>query len=175
MNKKKIVTIVCILFICLGFFVMFGTNLFVTKSDYETMPEANAISSEIARNTTISQTFECDLDSIDELAIVFTKLSDPQVDEEGNIASITIELVCEGQTILFDEFEVDEIEDQHRTFVKAGSAVSGLKGKNVTLNVINNSSLNTGLALMIQDNEIKTFKYNQMNVTGTICFYISGK
>ena len=168
-NKTMFVIVFCIVFIVAGFLLMFKGNLFRNKSSYEKMPEANAITGELSSNTSITQNFVCELDTIDSIALVFTKIN--EIDEEKTV--LIVELLDGSNVLLSQEYDTDKIEDQHRTILSGG--VSGLKGRELTLRISNTSNLNSGLALMMQDNDYNYFSYNQSRINGTICFNISGK
>ncbi len=131
------------------------------------MVEANAVSDEITKGTVVSQTFKCSEDSVNKLALVFTKLYSLED------TFITIELLNGDAVVLKQDVNVKDIPDQHRLFVK-GTSVSGLKGKELTLKIYPASDSDTGLALMINDSVRSSFSFGNKKVDGSICFSVSG-
>ena len=131
------------------------------------MIEANAVSDEITKGTVVSQTFKCSEDTVSKAALVFTKLYNLED------TYITVELLNGNTTVLKQDVNVEDIPDQHRLFVK-GTAVSGLKGKELTLKIYPASDSDTGVALMINDSVKSSFSFGNKKINGSICFSVSG-
>ncbi len=181
-NKKteKILIIALIAFIVAAFLFMFKDSIFkgsnkISKTGITTMPEADGCTSEIFRDTTISQTFTCTVDSISDIAVVFTRLYYLDDVEDAELPYISISLMCEDETLMSTMVRIDKIEEQHRTFLESSDPISGLKGKELTLVIQNESYTNTGLALMSNTENMGQFEYNGMKVIGTLCFVVNSK
>ena len=181
-NKKteKILIIALIAFIVAAFLFMFKDSIFkgsnkISKTGITTMPEADGCTSEIFRDTTISQTFTCTVDGISDIAVVFTRLYYLDDVEDAELPYISISLMCEDETLMSTMVRIDKIEEQHRTFLESSEPISGLKGKELTLVIHNESYTNTGLALMSNTENMGQFEYNGMKVIGTLCFVVNSK
>lgn len=175
MNNNKLLKIVIVgsvIFVLLGFWFMFGrnkpSNSKEFSGDFTVMPEANASTEEITGNIVIEQSFISNLDRIDKVALVFTRLYQPEKD-----AYIAIEL-ADGQNVIgYKRIKVDEIEAQHRTFVDVNSD-SNLKNKELKLRIYSDTETNTGMALMMRYDDSVSFMFGNMTINGTICFNVSG-
>lgn len=172
LNRRNII-ILCILVILCGVGVMFGSsmsnnnsNVVVNNGDM-TMPEANAVTDEITRTIIVEQKFKYKPDTISEIAVVFTRLY-----EMKNL-NIVIELLDEGKTLAKQTYKVEEIEDQHRTYLKPSTAIKGVAGKELTLKIYPEKRVDTGLSLMIQENNKSTFMFGNNEIKGTLCFSVS--
>lgn len=184
-SKEKTVIIVAIVFVLAGFLFMFRGSIFsgylfkgfsFGKNDITKMPEADGTTAEISKNTTITQTFKCNVDSIDNIALVFSRLYYlNEIEKEEDIPFITIELKDGDEILMSDKFRVDCIEDQHRTFISSDKPISGLKDKELTIVVNNESNLDTGLVLMSKKDKKCSYTYNGMDVVGTLCFVVNSK
>ena len=172
-NIKKIVVALCIALIVGSFIFMFGGNIgsgsgikTVTNGDM-TMPEANAITDEVKKNTIVEQKFKYSPDTISEVAIVFTRkyyLED---------VKIKIELLDGNKVLASNSYKVAELEDQHRTYLKPDKKITGVAGKELTLRIIPESKIDTGMAIMMQENKKSSFKFGNKEIQGTLCFSIS--
>ena len=176
MNKSKLTKIVialCLLLIVGSFLFMFGGNIgngsgikTVTNGDM-TMPEANAVTDEIKKNTIVEQTFKYSPDTISEVAIVFAR----KYYIEG--VRIKIELL-DGNTVLASHsVKVEGIDDQHRTYLKPDIKITGVSGKELTLKITSEDKADTGMAIMMQENKKSSFKFGSKEVNGTLCFSVS--
>lgn len=176
MNKitgKKVVIVLCALFVIAAVFLVFGDRITNNKSipivnnGDMTMPEANAVTDEITRNIVIEQKFKYAPDSISEVAIVFTR----KYYSEGIF--IIVELL-DGDTILAkDKYKIEGIDDQHRTYLKPDKKISGLAGKELTLKIYPEIKKDTGMAIMMQENNNTIFRFGDKEIKGTLCFSVS--
>lgn len=173
LDTKKIAIVLCIVFVLVVILFMFGENIFsgsnvptVNNGDM-TMPEANAITDEITKNIVVEQKFKYTPDTISEVAIVFTR----KYYSEG--VFIVVELF-DGNTVLAtDKYKIEGIEDQHRTYLKPNEKISGVAGKELTLKIYPETKNDTGMAIMMQENNNTTFKFGNKEVKGTLCFSVS--
>ena len=171
-KKKKILLIFCIAFVLIGFLIMFHDRIPKNVipeivSEDRKMPDANAITQEITGNISVEQDFINTTDNITQLAVVFTRLYDSD-------AVIVIEL-DDGNTVLMQKaVKCSDIKDQHRTFVETDEPVKDVVNKELTLKIYSQSAADTGLALMMQENDDSTFHFGNTEMKGTICFSISG-
>ena len=184
MDKDKIKNIVigvCVFVIIVGTLIMFGgksnsnkqqsnngsENIPVINNGDMTMPEANAITDEILGNTIVEQKFIYNQDTISEVAIVFTR---KRLLEGINIGVA----LYDGNKVLAEYwYKVDGIEDQHRTYLKIDKKITGVKGKELTLRIYSDDKKDTGMAIMMQENNQTTFKFGNKVVNGTLCFSVS--
>lgn len=176
MNKiigKKNAIALCALFVIVAVFLVFGDRIInnnsiptVNNGDM-TMPEANAVTDEITKNVVIEQQFKYAPDTISEVAIVFTR----KYYSEGIF--IVIELL-DGDTLLVkDKYKIEGIDDQHRTYLKPDKKISGVAGKELTLKIYSETKKDTGMAIMMQENNSTTFKFGDKEIKGTLCFSVS--
>ncbi len=179
-NKKteKILIVALIVFVIAAFLFMFKDSIFKgikgKKDGILVMPEADGCTGEIYSGTTISQTFTSTVDSITDIAVVFARLYNLDVEEE-QLPYISISLKCEDEVLMSTTIRIDTINEQHRTFLESSSSISGLMGKELTLVIENESYTNTGLALMSNSENMGQFEYNGMKVIGTLCFVVNSK
>ena len=178
-RKERILIIVAVVFVLAAFLFMFKGNIFkgltVGKSDITIMPTADGATSEISKKTNISQVFKCTVDNIDDVALVFTRLYYLDDLKEEDLPYITIELKDGDQVLMSKRVRVDCVEDQHRTFIESNNSLTGLKDRDLTIAVTNDSNIDTGLALMTKDDKKHSFNYNGMKVSGTLCFVVNSK
>ena len=172
MNKKAIIIGLLAVFVLGATLIMFSDKIGGSGSSNSAkggseMIEANDVSDEITKGTVVSQTFKCTEDSVGKVALVFNKLYSLEN------TYITVELLDGNNTILKQDINVADIPDQHRVYAK-GSAVSGLKGKELTLKIYPASDSDTGVALMINNSVRSTFSFGSKKMTGSICFSVSG-
>ena len=173
LNKKTIVIIVCSLFVLMALFFMFrdkiggsGSIHTVNNGDM-TMPEANGVTDEIKAKTVVEQTFKYTPDTISEVAIVFTR----KYYAEG--ITIAIELLDGENVLASGKYKIEVIDDQHRTYLKPAKTITGVAGKELKLRIYPTTSQDTGMAIMMQENNSTTFKFGDSEVKGTLCFSIS--
>ena len=72
-----------------------------------------------------------------------------------------------------DKYKIEGIEDQHRTYLKPNEIISGVAGKELTLKIYPETKNDTGMAIMMQENNNTTFKFGNKEVKGTLCFSVS--
>ncbi len=172
-NKVRIIAIVFLsLAVLIAVFFMFKDKINInlvssSKSGSVEMIDANAVSEEITKDVVVFQKFKNTNNKIKKIAVVFNKLYDP-----GNV-NIAIELLDGGKTVLKKTISVNEIHDQHRTYMEAESAITGLAGKELTLRVYPVTNSDTGLALMYNNSTGSEFKFGTKTVKGTICFSVT--
>lgn len=178
MDRKKIEKILLIgavVFIVLGFAIMFGKNIFNgepsnnTKIDVLTIPEATGTSSEIIKNSYIQQTFTCSVDEVENIAIVFYRLY------QADGVDVVIELLDGNTSLVKQSIAVDKVKSQHRSYVTPASKLTGLKGKNLTLKVYPSKASDTGLAIMVNKDVRTTYQYGIKSVNGSLCFALNNK
>lgn len=175
MNNKKLERILIIAsaaVLLFGVLYMFGSRIFkddvvVVDNGDMTMPEANAVTDEIKKDTVIEQVFRYTPDEISEVAIVFTR----KYYLEG--VSVAIELLDGEKVLARDTYKVEGLEDQHRTYLKPGNKITGVAGKDLTLRIYSDSKKDTGMAIMMQENKQNTFSFSGENIKGTLCFSVS--
>ena len=173
-NREKIAIILILLFVIAAVLFMFGGNFFShseTKKeperDYTVMPDANSVTDEITNGVKVEQNFVSSVDSISEIAIVFSRLY--YVED----VELVIELLDGNEIIAENTYKVEEIEDQHRTFLTPASPISGIINKELKLRIYSADKSDTGLAIMMNDSTGKFFSFDKKNVKGTLCFSIS--
>lgn len=181
MDKNRIIKIIigiCVAVVVIGTLIMFGgsgnnssnnnsSNVPVINNGDMTMPEANATTDEILGRTVVEQNFVYNQDSISEVAIVFTR---KRLLEGINIGIALLD----GDKVLAEYwYKVDGIEDQHRTYLKIDKKITGVKGKELTLRIYSDEKKDTGMAIMMQENNLTTFKFGNKIIHGTLCFSVS--
>ena len=173
LDRKTIVVIVCALFVLIALFFMFqdkigsSGNIHIVNNGDMTMPEANGVTDEIKANTVVEQTFKYTPDTISEVAIVFTR----KYYAEG--VFIVVDLLDGDQVLASDRYKIEGIDDQHRTYLKPAKTITGVAGKQLKLRIYPMTQQNTGMAIMMQENNSTTFKFGNTEVKGTLCFSIS--
>lgn len=172
-NKKtqKIVVIAAAIFVIIGFLIMFGNGFnfggsSIRKTDTTVMPDATAVTERISDNVMVEQTFQCTTDSIRKLGVVFSRI---QYLEGPNMV---IELLDGNTTLGSTVIRVELIEEQHRIFIEPNIPITGVKDKNLTLRIYGQEGKDTGLALMYAEIGGSSFKFDNKNIKGTICFYV---
>ena len=180
MSKKYVrlaVVAILLVFIIGAFSFMFGGNKETkkpsNKNSVMVMPEATGISNEITRDMLIDQTFVCESSSIKEIAIVFHRIYDLHIykDYNGN-AKFTVRLKQGNEVLFEDQIKVDKIEDQHRTFFEVDE-IKDTKGNEYVLEIEGDGGFNSGMTVMMQENDNDTFRFGSMPIKGTICFTIN--
>lgn len=172
-NKLRILAIVFLsLAVLITVFFMFKDKINInpgssSKAGSVEMIEANAVTDEITKDIVVFQKFKNTNNSITKVAVVFNRLYDL---DNVNIA---IELQDGGKTILKKTISVEDIQDQHRTYLEADSPITGLAGKELTLRVYPVTNSDTGLALMYNNSTGLEFKFGTKTVKGTICFSVT--
>lgn len=171
--KKALIIFAAVLAV-VGCIFMFAINPSNSNESNNTptadseVPEADGRTEEILEGVTIEQRFKCKSDSISEIAIVFSRLYDL-----GEECGIYIEL-DEGSNVLVQEkIDADSIQADHRTYVKLGTPLKGMKGKELTLKIFSETSAGTGLCVMINSKDTSsTYSYKGQTLQGTLCFAI---
>ena len=172
-KKKKTLLIFCTAFVLIGFLFMFHDRIPKNVipdivSEDRKMPDANAVTQEITGSISVEQDFFNTTDCITQLAVVFTRLYDSD-------AVIVVEL-DDGNTVLLQKaVKCSDVKDQHRLFVEAEEPVKDAINKELTLKIYSQNASDTGLALMMQENDDSVFRFGNTEMKGTICFSISGK
>lgn len=172
-KKKKILLVCCVVFVLLGFLIMFFDRIPKNVvpdivSEDRKMPDANAITQEITGDISVEQDFINTTDNITQLAVVFTRLYDAD-------AVVVIELDDGGSVLLQKAVKCSDVKDQHRMFVETEEPLKDVVNKELTLRIYSQNASDTGLALMMQANDDSTFRFGNTEMKGTICFSISGK
>lgn len=141
------------------------------KEGNREMPEATSETDEITNGVIVEQKFTNTTEDIKELAIVFSRHYDL-----GENVDMIIELLDGSNILTSTSINCDDIEAEHRTYVKPNKTISGFVGKELTLKIYTSSSAGTGLALkMNSDDKNSSFVFGNETVKGTLCFSITGK
>lgn len=150
---------------------MFAISPISVKKGNREMPDADSQTGEILSGIVVRQDFNNITDNINEIAIVFSR--DYYLEENTNII---IELLNDSEVLIHSELNADDIEGNHRTYLKPASPISGLVGKDLTLKISTDSTAGTGLSIMCNnsDNSSK-YTYGDNVVNGTLCFSITGE
>ena len=174
-NKRVILEIVFLsVAVLLVVFFMFRDKINVSPGTSQVsgnveMMEANSVTDEITKDISVFQKFRNTNNSIGKIAVVFTRLYDL-----GNV-KIAMELLDGNKTLIKKTISVDEIEDQHRTYLEAESPITGMAGKELTLRIYPVTDSDTGLALMYNNSTSSTFQFGTKKVNGTICFSVTSE
>ena len=181
MNKKieKILIAIAIVLVICGCVFMFMPSLSKTNKDANVgeatnreMPDANGTTEELTKGVVVEQNFINATDSINQIAVVFSRLY--FLEEKDAQHTLAIEILDGNNVLLNETFISNDIPDQHRVFVDASSSITGLFGKELTLRIYENSNCDTGVALMINSDSDDTFKFDNHKMNGSICFSVSG-
>ncbi|MDO4197469.1 MAG: ABC transporter permease [Erysipelotrichaceae bacterium] len=133
--------------------------------------EANAISEEIIKGVKVEQEFTCNIDMIEEIALVFTK----QYREASGKVKVEI---LDGSTVIYkDTLDATNIPEQHRIYLTIDEPITGYSGKKLVLRITSDCIKNNGVYMMIcKDNSMNTFvNPGTIKQKGTICFSVSGR
>ena len=173
-DLRKVFTIAFIIYavFAVSFYFLSGDQLkFRTVEDSIAIIDADSVTPEITRGVTITQEFTNTVDNIDNIAIVFTKLY-----REGK-GLLTVDLL-DGNSLLYRKvFNVDEIPEQHRVFLRPEQSLKNLKDKTLTLKIYSNSKMNEGVSVMMNKAsapEGSRIKVGGETIDGSICFAVSG-
>ena len=177
-KKTKMMIGLISLFIIGAFLFMFGGNIFNKNDnnsgnkpkidiDYTVVPSATAVTEEITNGVKVEQSFVCPIDTISNVAVVFSK----QYYVED--VKLLIELLDGTKVLASREYDVKDIPDQHRTFLDPASPISGMKNKELRLRISPVSKSDTGLAIMMNDTTGGVFMFDKRNVKGTLCFSVT--
>lgn len=171
---KKIFLIIISVYIALAvsFYFLAGEQLNYKESvNNIVMPDADGISEEIIKGITVKQDFECEIDNIEEVALVFTTFY------RTGSGRLTVSL-NDGKTQLYKKvFDVKEIPEQHRIYLRPENPIKNVKGKTLTLSIFSNSEEGEGVAAMMSkqspfDNAV--FQYGDKELKGALCFSVNG-
>ena len=184
--KKAIIALIAIIVIGLGIFLFMkgpgeGTQTEDHQQEQTTiissvteMPQADGTTSELLEGFVLEQNFTTELDSIDEVAIVFTRIYN--LEGKASKSTLKVELLCDKEILAEETFKDNDIPDQHRVYVKPKKPISGIANKELTLKIYDNSKHDTGVALMINSSATNSqYVIDGDEYPGTICFNISGK
>ena len=175
-NKKteRIVMAIAAVFVLLCLCFVFRNNIPNSSNKKATereMPVADDVSVELVKGVMISQEFENDIDTIENIAIVFTKFY-----REAH-GKVTFQLLNENGIIFSQSLDASEIPEQHRVFFTPLNPLTNLSGRTLTIRIFAESEDNDGVAIMIKtegvsDTKIRT---NDSEIDGTLCFRINDK
>ena len=173
MNKKTrniLLIIVAALVVgsCIFMFIISPLNI---KKGNREMPDATSETEEIVNGIIVEQKFKNMTEDIQEIAVVFSRHYDL-----GEDVDMVIEL-SEGSNLLASSrINCDDIQGNHRTYVKPENIISGYVGKELTLKIYTTSTAGTGLSVMMNaDDSSSSFVFGNNSVKGTLCFSITGK
>ena len=173
MNKKTkgfLISIVAALVVgsCIFMFIISPISI---KEGNREMPDATSETEEIKNGIIVEQKFNNYTEDIEEIAIVFSRHYDL-----GENVDMIIELLDGSNILTSASINCDDIEAEHRTYVKPNKTISGFVGKELTLKIYTKSSAGTGLALKMNSNDKNSsFVFGNETVKGTLCFSITGK
>ena len=173
-NKKleKVIIVCAIAFVLLSLFFMFGKNLpSIKNKNVREMPEADSVTDELVKDIVISQTFDNDIDTIENIALVFTRF---YRNAHGNV---TLEL-SSGNTKYFQEtVNISKISEQHRVFFTPKQPLTGMAGKKLTITVYADSNDYDGVGIMMKTKDVtdSVIHISKKTVKGTLCFSINEK
>lgn len=135
------------------------------------MPKATSETNEITNGVIVEQKFTNITENIEEIAVVFSRHYDL-----GEDVDMIIEILDGNSILASARINCDDIEAEHRTYIKPNKVISDYVGKELTLKVYTSSSAGTGLALkMNSDDRNSSFMFGNETVKGTLCFSITGK
>lgn len=173
MNKKTrniLIAIVAGLVIGSCIFMFIISPPVVKKGNRE-MPKATSETDDITNDTIVEQKFINTTEDIEEIAIVFSRHYNL-----GENVDMIIELLDGNNVLASTSINCDDIEAEHRTYIKPNNTISGFVGKELTLRIYTSSSAGTGLALkMNSDDKNSSFIFGNETVKGTLCFSVTGK
>lgn len=149
---------------------MFIISPLSIKKGNREMPEATSETEEITSGIVVEQKFRNITEDINEIAVVFSR----HYDLAENV-DMVIELLDGNNALASESINCDDIQGNHRTYIKPTSLISGYVGKELTLRVYTKSTAGTGLAIMMNTDENTSFTFGNDSVKGTLCFSITGK
>jgi ABC-2 type transport system permease protein len=153
-----------------AFYFLAGEQLVYksTKSPIE-MQDADSVSYELVNGRTISQDFVCEMDRIEQIALVFTKF---YREVKG---TVNIEL-REGERLLFKQsLDVNKIPEQQRLFLRIVTPIRNQRGRTLTLRVYADSFEGSAAAVMMnQADPDSQILVGSKVVKGTLCFSVNG-
>ena len=126
MNEKKLRKIFT--YIVLGFIAFAVSFYFLANeqlrykesSGNATVPEANMISEEINKYTTVEHDFKCNIDRLDSISLYFTKY---YRDSKGNV---TVKLLSENRVLYSKKIDANTIPEQHNVTLEFGKNIEEL-------------------------------------------------
>ncbi len=158
------------------FMIMVGTFYFLageqlvyksTKHPIE-LQEADSVSYELVNGRVISQDFSCEMDRIEQIAVVFTKF---YREAKG---TVSIEL-REGERLLFKQnIDVNEIPEQQRLFLRVVNPIRNQRDKTLTLRIYGDSFEGTAAAVMMNQGYDAKILVGSKTIQGTLCFSVNG-
>lgn len=149
---------------------MFAISPVKVKSGNKEMPEADGQTQELLSGIVIEQKFTNITEDIQEIAVVFNRLY--FLEENTNVV---IEIVDGSNVLAQSVLNADDIEGNHRTYVKPSKPISGYVGKELELRIYTDSTAGTGLSLMTNSSADSSYVYGDQKINGSICFSITGK
>jgi len=164
-GKEKYIIGFSIIFVLFSFLFVFGPLRFPSKAYLasNTIPNADNVTKEITANIVVEEKFRCENDSISRLAIIFNKMRDTG-------SNVVFEIRQDNNVIFSDIVNTNQINDQHRLFINCN--INGINNKELTLRIYSYDKLDTGLALMVNNDADARIKFGSSNISGTICFSI---
>lgn len=175
MNKKTIRNVFIIIIaiyvtFVTSFYFIAGEQLWYTEaSEKIKMLDADSVSTEINKETRISQTFTSLVDRLDQIEIVFTKGY-----QEG-YGKVTIVLLDGNKVLHRTTRDIKSIPEQHRVYIKPNEPIYDANGKELTIKIYSTAEENEGLSVMMnKSNSNATIEINGEKEKGTLCFAVVG-
>ncbi len=172
LKKVYIIALIIYTVFAVSFYFLAGDQLrYKVAKDNIIMLEADAVSPELNRGVTITQSFKNTVDNIEEISMVFTKL---YRDGKG---SLTIDLMDGNELMYRKVFDVSKIPEQHSIYLQPENPLRGYKDKVLTLKIYASSAFGEGASIMMNKESAPQgsfIKVGDEKIPGTLCFSVSG-
>ncbi|MBQ6559505.1 MAG: ABC transporter permease [Erysipelotrichaceae bacterium] len=160
-----------IFMVMVGAFYFLAGDQLVYKSTVHPidLQDADSVSDELISGRVISQDFVCEMDKIEQIGIVFTKF---YKEAKG---TVTIELREDASLLFKQVFDMDDIPEQQRLFLRIVRPIRNQRGKTVTMRIYGDSQEGSAAAVMMnQGLSDGTILVDGRSVKGSLCFSVNG-
>jgi len=158
--------------IAAGFNFLAGDQLkYKESSGNIVMLEADYVTDEVNKETSVSQTFLNTVERIETIELVFTKHY-----RDGS-GIVTIELYDRNKLLIKKEMNIRQIPEQRVVNLIPEEPIENMKNRKLTLKISSNAEIGNGVAIMMNRGNAPDgsfVKINDESIEGTLCFSIVG-
>ena len=169
---RKIYIIILAVYVALvtSFYFLAGDQLRYTESSEKTkMYSADSITEEINKDNSFTQTVKYNSDRIESFEFVFTKNY-----QEGK-GKLNITIWCGPRLLANEVFNIKEIPEQHRMYIKFDEPIDDVKDKNIRITMYSSAEEGYGVhGMMYSKAEDSSLFVGGKEYNGSLCFSIVG-
>ncbi|MBQ2509427.1 MAG: hypothetical protein II529_01255 [Erysipelotrichaceae bacterium] len=172
-NKKleKAIIIAAAVFVLAAVWFIFRGNSNSSRNDslMREMPVADSASGELNHGISLIDTFDNSVDTIENIAVVFTKFY-----REAH-GKVTFALLDGNEILYYETMDAEEIPEQHRIFFTPEKPLENMAGKKLKMIIYAYCEDYEGVGLMMKTEDVRgsQIKYGDEEFDGTVCFSIN--